>query len=229
MSASNAAWMACFPALASIPDPVVRQMLGEARTVALPASSHAFHAGDTCSNYLLAVSGSIRVQLTAANAREVTLYRVGAGHSCILTTSCLFSGEHYPAEGIVESAVSALAIERHRFQQAVEQSPTFCRFVFANFAERLANVIRRMEEVMFEPIDARLAQLLLGAQSRGSLAAITHQELAVDLGTAREVVSRHLKRLETEGWLRLGRGQIELTSAGLQHFRTLGSVQALGD
>ncbi len=220
MGQPDNAWTTCFPALVQDEHPRVRQMLDTARHIALDADSMVFRAGDACSHYLLATSGSIRVQLTAANGREVTLYRVQTGHSCILTTSCLLSGEHYPAAGIAESAVTALAIDRLHFQSAIEQSPAFCRFVFTSFAQRLSDVIRRMEEVMFAPIDTRLAELLLEAQSRGSLEAITHHALAVELGSAREVVSRHLKRFETQGWLHLGRGQIEITPAGLQHFRS---------
>jgi CRP/FNR family transcriptional regulator, anaerobic regulatory protein len=221
--------MECFPSLAASADPLVHQMLGGARTVTLAEDTHVFHAGDSCSHYLLALSGSIRVQLMSANAREVTLYRVKTGNSCILTTSCLLSGEHYPAEGIAESAVTALSIDRHHFQQAIEQSPVFCRFVFTSFAQRLADVIRRMEDLMFAPIDARLMELLLEAQARGALTAVTHHALAVELGTAREVVSRHLKRFEAQGWLHLGRGQIEITADGLQHFRGDHTLQGLGD
>lgn len=207
-------WMQSFPALARCGDDTVQRMLAGAQRITLPVDSWVFRAGAPCSRYLLATSGSIRVQLTGSTGREVTLYRVISGNSCILTTACLLSGEDYPAEARTESAVMALAIDRGAFQSAVERSPDFCRFVFQSFSQRLADVIRRMDEVMFAPIDARLAGCVLAAQRRGALASTTHQDLAVELGTAREVVSRHLKRFEAQGWLHLGRGHIEVLAPG---------------
>ncbi len=203
-------WRQSFPALAHSSDDSVRQMLASAQRITLPVDSWVFRAGAPCGRYLLATAGSIRVQLTGATGREVTLYRVISGNSCILTTACLLSGEDYPAEAWTETPVTALAIDRGAFQAAVERSPDFCRFVFQSFSQRLADVIRRMDEVMFAPVDARLAACLLAALRRGALASMTHQDLAVELGTAREVVSRHLKRFEAQGWLHLGRGQIEV-------------------
>ena len=205
-------WLKCLPE--------VRAALDAAPRVTLSAGDFAFHAGAGCSHYLLAITGTLRVQLAAASGREVTLYRVNAGDSCILTTSCLISGEHYPAEAIAETAVTALAIEQHVFQQLLESSPGFRQFVFGNFSSRLADVIRRLETVMFTPIDQRLASLLLAAEQSGSLQAITHQVIAVELGTAREVVSRHLKRFEQQGLIQLGRGHIAIAdAAGLARLR----------
>jgi len=214
MGTSATDWMQCFPALARSEDDNVRRLLATASRVTLPADSWVFRAGAPCGHYLLATSGSIRVQLTGSTGREVTLYRVISGNSCILTTACLLSGDDYPAEARTETPVAALAIERGAFQAAVEHSPDFCRFVFKSFSQRLADVIRRMDEVMFAPIDARLAGCVLAARERGALASMTHQDLAVEMGTAREVVSRHLKRFEAQGWLQLGRGQIEVVAPG---------------
>lgn len=203
----------CFPELAKTPDPAVRRMLDGAARLTLPAGAWAFRAGSSCDHYLLALSGCIRVQLTGATGREVALYRVESGHSCILTTACLLSREHYPAEGWTETAVSALAVDRGAFEAAVGSSAEFRRFVFANFSARLADVIRRMDELLFMPIDSRLAECLLSAAQRGVLRSITHQDIAVELGTAREVVSRHLKRFESRGWIHLGRGALEILDA----------------
>jgi CRP/FNR family transcriptional regulator, anaerobic regulatory protein len=198
----------------------VRQVLAAAPRVALSPGQFAFHSGTHCDHYLLALSGTLRIQLAAASGREVTLYRVKAGDSCILTTSCLLSGEHYPAEAIAETEVSALAIERPKFQQWLDTSPGFRHLVFGNFSSRLADVIRRMEEVVFTPIDPRLAALLLEAGASGSLQSITHQDIAVELGTAREVASRHLKRFEQQGLIQLGRGHIVIADeAGLRKLR----------
>jgi len=189
----------------SVPD--ADRLLGDARIVRLDKNGFVFHAGDLCEAFLIVLDGDVRVQLTSAGGREVTLYRIGRGGSCILTTSCLLSRENYPAEAIAESDVEALAIPMRSFERALEQSAWFRKLVFDGMSTRLASVIRKIEQIAFTSIDARLAAALLALDEEG-VANITHQDLAVELGTAREVVSRHLKRFESEGWVRLGRGQV---------------------
>lgn len=211
MTVPSEKWPLCFPELSKSSDPAISKLLKAARTITLQGEEFVFHTGAPCHRYLLSVEGTIRVQLTAESGRELTLYRVKSGGSCILTTSCLLGGEHYPAEGIAETNVTAFAIDRREFEQTLDESAEFRRFVFANFSKRLADVIRRIEAVTFTPIDTRLARVLLDCGASAQLSGITHQGLAVELGTAREVVSRHLKRFESRGWISLGRGQIEIT------------------
>ncbi|MAT82983.1 MAG: Crp/Fnr family transcriptional regulator [Gammaproteobacteria bacterium] len=179
------------------------------RTVTVPAGQYVFRAGDACQAFLLLLDGRVRVQITAENGREVTLYRLGSGGSCLLTTSCLLGGDHYPAEAVVEQDAAALVLPWASFQTALDRSPAFRRFVFDGFASRLTHVIRKLEQITFTGVDARLAAALL-EHSEGGAGALTHQHLAVELGTAREVVSRHLKRFETAGWVRLGRSRIDI-------------------
>jgi len=197
------------PGLAEADEAVLQQLLGDARIVKLDHDRFVFHAGDLCEAFLILLDGEVRVQLTSANGREVTLYRIGPGGSCILTTSCLLSNEHYPAEAIAESDVEALAIPVASFQSALESSQWFRRFVFDGFSTRLTSVIQKIEQIAFTAIDVRLANVLLELDRQG-VDKITHQDIAVELGTAREVVSRHLKRFESRGWVRLGRGQVTL-------------------
>ena len=119
------------------------------------------------------LDGEVRVQLTAENGREVTLYRIGPGGSCILTTSCLLSNEHYPAEAIAESDIEALAIPVSSFQSALEGSQWFRRFVFDGFSTRLTSVIQKIEQIAFTAIDVRLAGALLELDRKG-IEKITH-------------------------------------------------------
>ena len=198
-------WREHFPRLATAPGS--RELAADTRLVVLPAGRSVFRAGSACDNYLLVVGGCVKVLLTTESGREVLLYRVRAGESCILTTSCLIAGQHYPAQGVSEDELTAFALGRERFQRQIDCSNAFREFVFDSFSRRLAEVIARMEQVAFGPIDARLAQALL---ARSSPVTATHEALAGELGTAREVVSRHLKRFEAEGWVRLGRGSIEV-------------------
>ncbi len=197
------------PELEDAEEAVLDRLLENAQVVKLGNDRFVFHAGDLCQAFLILLDGEVRVQLTSESGREVTLYRIGPGGSCILTTSCLLSNEHYPAEAIAESDIEALAIPVSSFQLALEESQWFRRFVFDGFSSRLTSVIQKIEQIAFTAIDVRLAGVLLELDRKG-VEKITHQDIAVELGTAREVVSRHLKRFESEGWVRLGRGQVSL-------------------
>jgi CRP/FNR family transcriptional regulator len=201
-------WRRIFPDLAAT-DAATLAVLDQARQVELPAGQPLFYGGAPCQNYLLVVEGQVRVQVIGEGGREAVLYRVTAGQSCVLTTCCILSGDAYPAEGFTDGPVRALVLGKVEFDRALEAAPGFRRFVFHNLGQRLAGVIVRMEELAFRPVERRLAAFLL-AQGGGDLIPMTHQSIAVELGTAREVVSRHLKRLEAEGLVRLGRSTLEI-------------------
>jgi CRP/FNR family transcriptional regulator len=198
-------------------------LLDRAPVVRLGAGEVVFRAGSPCQNYVLLLEGTVRVQLVGEGGREAMLYRVQPGQSCIITTCCVISDEAYPAEGCTEAAVSALAITKPAFDRALECAPAFRRFVFENLGGRVAEVIARMEELAFRPVERRLVAYLLAHTRPGELLAATHQEIAAELGTAREVVSRHLKRLEATGRVRLGRATIEIIDrAGLEWLKDIG-------
>jgi CRP/FNR family transcriptional regulator len=198
----------------------VDRLLSNARTVRLDRADFVFQAGDLCDAFLVLLEGAVRVQLISSGGREVTLYRIGPGGTCFLTTSCLLSKEQYPAEALAESQVLALAIPSSDFQQALENSRWFRNLVFDGFSNRLREVINRIEELSFTSIDCRLAAALIRLDSKG-VTEVTHQDLAVELGTAREVVSRHLKRFESRGLVKLGRGRISVID--LSAMRSLAS------
>ena len=203
-------WELAFPALASSAEAPIRELLRQAQIVRLPAQQPVFHAGSSCSHYLLVLAGSVRVHMVSESGREVTLYRVGPGDSCVLTTSCLMSHESYPAAAVTESEVTAALIPSALFEQAMDQSGAFRTFVFARLGQRLAQVIHRMEEVALGNIDRRLARYLLSRMDGEGVVRATHEAAAAELGTAREVVSRHLKRMESEARLQLSRGLIQI-------------------
>lgn len=183
--------------------------LKSAVEVRLNADDFVFRPGDLCESFLILLNGRIRVQLVSEDGKEITLYRIGPGGSCMLTTSCLFGNEKYPAEAIAETDITALAFSRDIFERTVENSSEFRRFVFDGFSLRLAKVIGRMEELAFTSIDFRLAKVLLELHEHGQTQ-VTHNKLAVELGTAREVVSRHLKRMEDRGHIAMARGEITI-------------------
>ncbi len=203
-------WLSQFPALQSIDDPHWRAAVTAAREVTLAEGTTVFRDGDPCRSYLLVLEGSVRVQKVSEGGKEIVLYRVEAGQSCILTTSCLLADDDYLAEAVTETEVTAVAIPTNSFHDALSHSAEFRKFVFHSYGKRIATLMALVEALAFGRMDARLAQRLLEIRnSRGEIA-VTHYELAADLGTAREVISRLLKDFERHGWIELHRGRIEL-------------------
>jgi len=185
------------------------RLLDAAQTVSVPSGEVAFRKGDACRSFILVLAGCVRVQLSSEGGREVTLYRVRPGDTCALTTSCLVGKEDYPAEAVVEEDVTALMIPDSEFRQALLDSEPFRLFVFRGFSGRLCAIVSRMEMVTLRTIDERLAaQLLKGDVD--VLSNITHQALASEIGTAREVVSRKLSSFESDGLIKSSRGRIEI-------------------
>ncbi|PHR83977.1 MAG: Crp/Fnr family transcriptional regulator [Colwellia sp.] len=195
---------------ATINDSIGQKIISNAKKVSLPASSIVFYQGASCENYLLLTKGVIKVFTRAINGREILLYRVNKGQSCMLTTTCLLANNDYPAEGVTETDIEALMISLTEFNLGLAQSPSFREFVFNTYGQRLRDVISLVGDISFNRIDIRLAKQLLNHANQQNRLTITHQALAFELGTAREVVSRQLKSFEKRGLLRLSRGEIQL-------------------
>jgi len=207
-------WLNRFPELQTL-SAADRKVLGDhAMLVELPAGQTVFAPGKKPEHFLLLLDGTVRVQQAAANGREIILYRVSGGESCIMTTACLLSDEDYLAEGVTETAVAAVAISKSAFDDLVARSAAFRRLVFSKYASRMTDLQRLVENVAFERMDKRLAQKLLQLSPGRSRLDMTHQELATELGTAREVVSRLMKDFASRGWVSAGRGTMEILDRG---------------
>ncbi len=156
------------------------------------------------------LAGQSRVYKMSTSGREILLYRVAAGETCVITTTCLLGHSNYPASTIVEEPIRDVIIPAPSFNQLMIDSAVFRRFVMTNYGVLISDLIVLIDEVAFHSLVARLAKLLLDS---GSVTiSRTHQLIADELGTAREVVSRQLKRFEQKGWVMLGRGHVELTN-----------------
>jgi CRP/FNR family transcriptional regulator len=164
---------------------------------------------------MLLLEGTIRVQQVSESGREIVLYRVQAGESCALTTACLMAYEEYQAEGIAETKIRAVAIQRAPFDELIASSKEFRQFVFTAFSRRVTNLFQVIEDVVFSRIDVRLAQRLLELADQSGHINATHQQLANELGSAREVISRQMTEFLRRGWIATQRGSIELTNRAL--------------
>ena len=187
--------------------------LRAAPIVSLPAGARVFQPGDAANQFVFLLSGSIRVDLVAASGKAITLYRFGPQETCVLTTSCLLSGEQYCAEARAEAPVVACVVPKAEFETMIDASSEFRRLVFSSFSARLAAMMGKIEEIACMPIDARLAGRVLELGDGNAIVSATHERLAMDLGTAREVVSRKLARWEREGVIARGRRRFEIIDA----------------
>lgn len=205
-----------FPQFARFDRDSLRLLEQTARKAAMPAGTVMFQDGAECTNYVLVMEGSIRVQKVAENGREIVLYRVESGQSCVLTTNCLIAREDYSAEGIAETDIRALILPATTFRTLLGLSEAFRDFVFSAYATRIADLLMLLEEVAFGRIDTRLAAWLRQHADASGEVKSTHQDIATELGTAREVISRQLKEFERRGWVELHRGWVAVTDkAGL--------------
>ena len=198
-----------YPVLAELPPGLREQIVAAAQAVTVPAGATLFDERQPCQGCPFVLAGAIRVAKVAANGRELPLYRVTPGETCIITSSCLLGNVPYNARGTTESETVLVLLPQGLFNELLAQAP-FRNFIFNLFAERMADLMRLVEEVAFRKLDQRLAALLLG---KGHVGHATHQQLADELGSVREMVSRLLKGFAEQGLVALGREQIEIRDA----------------
>jgi CRP/FNR family transcriptional regulator, anaerobic regulatory protein len=212
--------LALYPALAGLPGARLDALLQPQALMELPAGTQVFAEHQPCQGFPLLLEGSIKVLKLAASGRELVLYRVAPGGSCIITSSCLLGHTDYNARGIAETPLTLLALPAPTFAVLMVEHPPFRDFVFHLFADRIGELMQLVEEVAFARLDQRLAKLLLARQE--SPLVITHQQLADELGSVREIVSRLLKGFAAQGLVALGREQLSITDrAGLQKMASM--------
>ena len=197
--------MAAYPVLRDLPSRLRREVIDEGQSQNFQDGSIAFDEGSPCLSYLMVTSGSVRVVRSTSSGRELMLYRVLPGDNCILTVSCLLGNCSYQARGVIEGDLAVVSIPRRVFLQLVEQSPEFRTYIFSFFGERVTRLMELIDAVAFHRLDQRLAALLL---MHGPVMVTTHQNLADELGSVREVVSRILGDFQAQQIVHLDRGQI---------------------
>jgi CRP/FNR family transcriptional regulator, anaerobic regulatory protein len=204
----------CFPVVATLPASAQAQLIAGSTLVRLPVGRVLFSAGDACQAYLMVLDGSVRVSLATAGGQGLLLYRVETGQTCVLTTACLLAGTPYDADGAVEQAVTALSVPPALFDALVAEQSSFRAMVFQTFGSRLVDMIALVRGLAFVPVRQRVAAWLLRAAAQhGTQIPVTHAAIAAELGSAREVISRHLEALAKSGCLRVARGHIDILEA----------------
>ena len=199
------------------------QMAREFRQVAfyarIPSGRDIFAQGDEVNAIALLLSGAVRVYKMSDTGREITLYRFSTGESCILTANAVLNNESFSAIATIEEDSEAIMIPAERFREWVNRYDLWREFVFNLLSQRLLSVIEIVEEVAFGRMDVRVASFVLERAEMQNPLHITHQEIAFELGSSREVISRILGSLANQGMIQLGRGTIEVLNE--QSLRTL--------
>ena len=174
-------WIDNFQDLASLGETEQQLLKEQCSVVTVEKNTVIFGMGNTPDSLLLVIAGTVRVQQLSDSGREIVLYRVRAGESCVLTTACLLAFESYTAQGIAESDVEAVAIPMKLFDDLVGQSSEFRKFVFSAHGRRIADLFHTIEDVAFQRVDIRLAEKLVELSAGESIIHITHQQLAAEL------------------------------------------------
>ncbi len=199
-----------YPALAALSAPLRHDVLERhLQWLAVPAGTRLFDEGQPCRGFPLIVSGEVRVARGSAQGRQLELYRVPPGELCVASTACVIDAQPMRAHGVTTLPSELAVLDAAGFERCCAEAP-FRRFVFEVFAERMTDLLALVDALAFHHLDQRLAGALLG---HGATVRATHQQLADQLGTAREIVTRLLKRFELAGHVRLARERIDVLDA----------------
>jgi CRP/FNR family transcriptional regulator len=199
-----------YPMLAALSETGLDRLLAPARYMKAPAGSMMFDENEVCRGFPLLLSGVARVVKAAPSGRELHLYDVGPGDTCILTSSCLLGKANYRARGLARTELELVMLPPDAFHRLFSEVEGFRDHVFSRFSERMTELLELVSAIAFQKLDRRLAAALVAKKNPIQT---THQALADELGSLREIISRLLKTFAEQGWVRLGREQIEVLDA----------------
>ena len=199
-----------FPTLAGAPRGALERIARDGIYRKAPAGTVMFSAHSPCTGFPLVLAGTVRVLQRYENGRELHLYNVKPGESCLLSGGCLLGRAQYAASGIADTDVELLVLPPPTFEALIAEDETFRRHVFSLFGERLSELMQVVEAIASQRLDQRLAALLVNRDADGAEIHTTHQALADELGSVREIVSRLLRGFEDRGWVDLGRERIRV-------------------
>lgn len=207
---NDSGWTQQFRGLAQLSPQLRRKLESAARIRTIKPGERLFAPQQKPAGMLFLIEGTVRVSQRSDSGREIVLYRVTGGESCVMTTACLFTQQNYYAEGIAETAVRAAEVPQQTFNDLIANSPEFRDFVLAAYSHRIVDLFRVIDDVVFGRMDLRIAERLVKIADDDGVVQATHHDIATELGTAREVVSRQLHEFQKRGWLEQGRGRVRL-------------------
>ncbi len=179
-----------------------------------PINTTVFTEGDACENFLILTKGTVRVFKTSEDGKEFALYRVSPENLCVLTTTAILGSSTYAASGESESEIEGYAITKEAFDRLIVQDTDFRNNVFGSLSSRITSLIETLDSVVFHNLKDRLLKHLRKNETADGWVHMTHRQLASDLGTEREVISRTLKKLENEGLIETSVSKIRICSSG---------------
>jgi len=203
-------WVTKFPFVKKLSDEDFARIASVTSFANLYPGQIAYQEEWECPNYIMCVDGRTRVFKTNPSGREVLIYKVEGGGTCMLTTQCLLSGSNFPAESVAEEPTELALVPKAHFHNFMSTIPEFRDFVLTDYTRLLGSVFSLIDSVAFSTVEQRLARRILVDAGESRTVEKTHRELAADIGSVREIVSRHLGDWERSGWVRSSRGKLEI-------------------
>lgn len=176
-----------------------------------PVGTRLFGTGDICENFVVVLKGTAKVQLSTRTGREMILFRLEAGQSCALTTSCILTESPYYAEGLAETDLDILTLPSQHFLKSLQTQPELFIKLLSNYAQRIGELTGVIDRLMSRDLNVELRALLIDKADTQKRVLLSHQMIADELASSREVISRKLKALEKLGLIEMSRGQVTLT------------------
>ena len=202
-------WIKSAPDLAMLDDQTVSR-LNELTPIPVPAGTVLFSPGDAVKGYVIVLKGRVSVSLTGSSGREILLYAVTPGQSCIQSTLGLMGGEDYTAEAVAEDDCTLVLLHKDLFLNLINDSKDFRGLVFSTFSRHMQTMMHLLERVAFQRVECRLASYMLDRADQDGMLHTTQQELATAVGSAREVISRKLDIWSHQGWVQTMRGKVKI-------------------
>ncbi|MGP8233213.1 MAG: Crp/Fnr family transcriptional regulator [Methylovirgula sp.] len=203
-------WVERFPFLGTLAAKDFAQITEAVKFPVLEEGQIAYQQDWECPNFIMCIDGRTRVYKTTGTGREVLLYKVEGGGTCVLTTQCLLSNSKFPAESVAEARTELATLPKAVFHRFMAELPHFRDYVMGDYTSLLGLMFTFIDTVALATVEQRLARRILAEADATWTVAKTHQQLAADIGSVREIVSRHLGDWERKGWIKSNRGRIQV-------------------
>jgi len=206
----------------SVPKELIETNNQNIREIDLRSGEIACNNDSACPSLLVVAKGCLRVYKRSEDGRAFTLYRIQAGECCSLTIACILNDTRFPAIVEVEEDVHAYAVPAQHVRKCLREDEHCQEYIFEQLSRKVTQLTDLTDNLVFNNMDSRIANLLCRREQGNSVVVATHQNIADEVGTSREVVSRSLRLLESREFVRLERGQIKIIDyEGLKSFSRL--------